>query len=237
MDPVRTVWILIRIGTTIWHVQSDISLSITNKCRKHLKGLIDIEINFSFFVRSVYRVRKTCQGPLILNSLDPSTHGFLFAHLHHRWRCNMGFIWYKSDCPSMFLVKSWLKWHDLTKLCAFSFITWLSRVLDIQCWFVSLGIPFVLRFIREIFFRQSVRGFASHQCKFHFDSMYGVLFRNIERQKNHRNFFGDRLDLRPSIHTLQMVNNNKDKNGSVKLIEFPSLLDLNSHRWLWLLGD
>ena len=27
----------------------------------HLKGLTDTEINFSFFVRSVYRVRKTCQ--------------------------------------------------------------------------------------------------------------------------------------------------------------------------------
>ena len=50
----------------------------------HLKGLIDIEINFSFFVRSVYRVRKTCQGPLILNNIDPSTHGFLLSHLHHR---------------------------------------------------------------------------------------------------------------------------------------------------------
>ena len=71
-------------------------------------------------------------------------------------------------------------------------------------------------------FRPSVRGFSSHQCK------YGgrVLFRNIERQKkkkkkktNHRNFLGDRLELWPSKHTLQMVNNSKDKNGSVKLIE------------------
>ena len=60
--------------------------------------------------------------------------------------------------------------------------------------------------------------------------MSGVLFRNIERQKNHGNFLGDRLELRPSIHTLQMVNNSKDKNGSVKLIEFRSLLNLNSHR-------
>ena len=59
--------------------------------------------------------------------------------------------------------------------------------------------------------------------------MYGVLFRNIERQKIHRNFLGDGLELRPSIHTLQMVNNSKDKNESVKLIEFRSLLDL-SHR-------
>ena len=65
----------------------------------------------------------------------------------------------------------------------------------------------------------SVRGFASHQCKFHFDSMYGVLIRNSERQKNHRNFLGDRLELWPSKHTLQMVNNSKDKNGSLKLIE------------------
>ena len=60
--------------------------------------------------------------------------------------------------------------------------------------------------------------------------MYGVLIRNIERQKNHRNLLGDRLELRPSIHTLQMVNNNKDKNGSVKLIEFRSLLRLNYPR-------
>ena len=60
--------------------------------------------------------------------------------------------------------------------------------------------------------------------------MSGVLFRNIERQKNHRNFLGHRLELRPSIHTLQMVNNSKDKNGSVKLTELRSLLDLNSHR-------
>ena len=62
--------------------------------------------------------------------------------------------------------------------------------------------------------------------------MYGVLFRNTERLKNHHNFLGDRLhvELLPSIHTLQMVNNSKDKNGSVKLIEFRSLLDLNSHR-------
>ena len=59
---------------------------------------------------------------------------------------------------------------------------------------------------------------------------YGVLFRNIERQQNHRNFWGDRLKLWPSKHTLQMVNNSKDKNGSVKLIEFRSLLELNSHR-------
>ena len=88
----------------------------------------------------------------------------------------------------------------------------------------------MLRFINETFFRQSVRGFASHQCKFHSDSMYGVLFRNIEQQKNHRNFLGDRLELWPSIHTLPMVNNSKDKNGSVKLIEFHSLLELNSHR-------
>ena len=35
----------------------------------------------------------------------------------------------------------------------------------------------------RFFFRQSVRGFASLQYKFHFDSMYGVLFRNTERQK------------------------------------------------------
>ena len=29
---------------------------------------------------------------------------------------------------------------------------------------------------------------------------------------------------------IQVVNNSKDKNGSVKLIEFRSLLELNSHR-------
>ena len=42
------------------------------------KGLIDIEINLAlpFFVRSVYRVRKTCRGPLILNDLVQTTHGF-----------------------------------------------------------------------------------------------------------------------------------------------------------------
>ena len=59
---------------------------------------------------------------------------------------------------------------------------------------------------------------------------YGVLFRNIERQNIHRNFLGDRLELWPSRHTLQMVNNSKDKNGSGKLIEFRSLLELNSHK-------
>ena len=48
--------------------------------------------------------------------------------------------------------------------------------------------------------------------------------------KNHRNLLGDRLELWPSKHTLQMVNNSKDKNGSVKLIEFRSLLKVNSHR-------
>ena len=42
------------------------------------KSLIDIEINLAlpFVVRSVYRVRKSYRGPLILNDLDPSTHGF-----------------------------------------------------------------------------------------------------------------------------------------------------------------
>ena len=29
------------------------------------------------------------------------------------------------------------------------------------------------RFISESFFHQMVRGFASNQCKFHFESMYG----------------------------------------------------------------
>ena len=33
----------------------------------------------------------------------------------------------------------------------------------------------MLRFISDNVFHQRVRGFASHQCKFHFDSMYGVL--------------------------------------------------------------
>ena len=80
----------------------------------------------------------------------------------------------------------------------------------------------MLRFISE-----TLRGFASHQCK------YGVLFLNIERQKKSSQFvLGDRLELWPSKHTLQMVNNNKDKDGSVKLIELRSLLDLNSHRRL-----
>ena len=51
-----------------------------------------------------------------------------------------------------------------------------------------------------------------------------------DKKKNHRNFLGDRLELWPSKHTLQTVNNSKDKNGSVKLIEFRSLLELNSHR-------
>ena len=40
----------------------------------------------------------------------------------------------------------------------------------------------------------------------------------LNDKKNHRNFLGDRLELRPSIHTLQVVNNSKDKNGSVKRI-------------------
>ena len=42
------------------------------------KGLIDIEVNLAlpFLVHSVYRARKTCQGPLVLNDLGPSTHGF-----------------------------------------------------------------------------------------------------------------------------------------------------------------
>ena len=51
-----------------------------------------------------------------------------------------------------------------------------------------------------------------------------------KKKKNHRIFLGDRLELWPSKQTLQMVNNSKDKNGSVKLIEFRSLLELNSHR-------
>ena len=110
MDPVHTVWILIWIGTTVWHVQSDVYLSITEKKKKKKnagnsycaidlphtcmsslvgciwkavwnslnKGLIDIEVNLAlpFLVHSVYRARKTCQGPLVLNDLGPSTHGF-----------------------------------------------------------------------------------------------------------------------------------------------------------------
>ena len=51
-----------------------------------------------------------------------------------------------------------------------------------------------------------------------------------DKKKNHRNILGDRLELWPSKHTLQMVNNSKDKDGSVKLIEFHSLLQLKSHR-------
>ena len=30
----------------------------------------------------------------------------------------------------------------------------------------------MLRFISETFFHQRVRGFASHKCTFHFDSVY-----------------------------------------------------------------
>ena len=33
----------------------------------------------------------------------------------------------------------------------------------------------MLRFISKTFFHQRVRGFASHRCKFYFDSMYGGL--------------------------------------------------------------
>ena len=33
----------------------------------------------------------------------------------------------------------------------------------------------MLRFINDKFFHQRVKGFAFHQCKFHFDSMYGGL--------------------------------------------------------------
>ena len=54
----------------------------------------------------------------------------------------------------------------------------------------------------------------------------------LNDKKNHSNFLGDRLELWPSKHTLQMVNNSRDKNGSVKLMEFRSLLELNSHRLL-----
>ena len=87
-----------------------------------------------------------------------------------------------------------------------------------------------MRFISETFFRQSVRGFASHHCK------YGVLWCTIPKllndKKNHHKFLGDRLELWPSKHTLFMVKHSKDKNGSVKLIEFRSLWELNSHRCL-----
>ena len=33
----------------------------------------------------------------------------------------------------------------------------------------------MLQFISDNVFHQRVRGFVSHQCKFHFDSMYGGL--------------------------------------------------------------
>ena len=33
----------------------------------------------------------------------------------------------------------------------------------------------MLRFISDNVFIRNVRGLASHQCKFHFDSMYGGL--------------------------------------------------------------
>ena len=43
----RTVWILIRIRTIVWHVQSDISLSIVkNKCSYELFGRVYIRRNF-----------------------------------------------------------------------------------------------------------------------------------------------------------------------------------------------
>ena len=74
----------------------------------HLKGLIDIEINFSFFVRSVYRVRKTCQGPLILNNLDSSTHGFYYII------CITDDVatWVSYGTSLIVLVCSWLS-HDV----------------------------------------------------------------------------------------------------------------------------
>ena len=67
-----------------------------------------LEINVSFFVRTVYRVRKTCQGPLILNNLDPSTHGFL---LSHRITDDVA-TWVSYGTSLIVLVCSWLS-HDV----------------------------------------------------------------------------------------------------------------------------
>ena len=50
--------------------------------------------------------------------------------------------------------------------------------MEKKCWFASFWALFVLRFISDIyifFLYQTVRGFAFHQCKFYFDSMYGGL--------------------------------------------------------------
>ena len=58
---------------------------------------------------------------------------------------------------------------------------------------------------------------------------YGELFRNTERQKKIIAIFWV-MGYKFGPVNIQMVNNSKDKNGSVKLIEFRSLLELNSHR-------
>ena len=44
-----------------------------------------------------------------------------------------------------------------------------------KCWFANLLSSFCAAIYQWYCFRQRVRGFASHQCKFHFDSMYGGL--------------------------------------------------------------
>ena len=79
----------------------------------------------------------------------------------------------------------------------------------------------------------SVRHFSS-KCKgFRFPPVWCTMVYYSEilnDKKNPGNFWGDRLELWPSKHTLQMVNYSKDKNGSVKLTEFRSLLEFNSHR-------
>ena len=75
----------------------------------HLKGLIDIEINFSFFVLSVYRVRKTCQGPMILNNLDPSTHGIFYYLICITYEVA---TWVSYGTSLIVLVCSWLN-HDV----------------------------------------------------------------------------------------------------------------------------
>ena len=90
--------------------------------RNSLKIVKDSETNFAlpFFVRSIYRERKTCQGPLILNDFGPSTHGF--HHLISSQSLNIGVrrgiiddvaTWVTYGTSLIVLVCSWLS-HDVT---------------------------------------------------------------------------------------------------------------------------
>ena len=95
------------------HMSSLVGCILESKKRSSLiivKQGIDIEINLAlpFFVRSVYRVRRMCQGPLILNDLSPSTHGFIISSWHSSGITDDVAIWVSYRTSLIVLVCSWV---------------------------------------------------------------------------------------------------------------------------------